>query len=1204
MKKFIYGFIAFFVSFLILIVVAANSSYVIKKVLDTFAPDYNITYGDITGNVFTGVQIDGLKFDEMNISSEIRFSWNPSKILYRHIAIDEVSIDNIDVETLKAFISSLPTSDDTNSSSDDFPLVVNVDKVHISVLPFTEYGVHVEKSVLDAEDIIYETDGIEIGDLHLLIDSNISNIRLSASLNEGTVKARSLKIENIDSEALVSLFSSLDENGTQTDESDEVSEPLNPLIPKIVQVEALNATLKPRKYLDVSIDSLMLKANEVHVDIGKIVEDQRGAIAIGKTHIALESNVGKLDVLGSLDGDTVTLEDVSAMQIDTLALQSMFAPEFNETNATSDMNVSMTEAAQHETPIPTEDEPSLFMPKKVIVKRIRIDILPALYKPVHIHHFTLEGRDLIVDVAKLLIEKGELDLNATTNLSNIREHSSIRNNHLDGHIVLTPNQPLFELYKLPLRKKAIGDIRVDFTASKEKLTLDMTAKAKHILIEQEHNATDANMTEANRTKPFNIDINRLRINGSYLIDAKRVDANIELNVTSPYAKESTLEGRFRMNGDAMVYEGTLRSGEIVGVNADLLTPLRDLKVHFKGDEKQLKTAIDSQGLTGYFNVPDFTQGGALHLETKAPIEVAEMVTLPEELNATKVNAVVDVPLNFKEFVPIKGKASIRSNVANVDADLFYGKRTRLKVKAVVPESSLLKHFDNKIQWGAISPLNLDVQLGEKDIKATVRSSKISAKMNMLPFDGKVTGDIRLAGMITTLNGTLPGNIVIHSDVKSFRDLMRTVKSFYAIEGLPEMDGKLNLSLIVSENKEVYLSVLSPEIIYYADRKTTHTIGDVSMILKKSGGNVELSSYHLIYNDMTFYSSKPSVVDFNETLITIPQLWLNNQLKIMGKLDTKTFKGKIDAKAPTFHFVHEWVDLDTQVDVETVFDGNRTDMNGKITLLEGNIHYDLNTKTFPSDSDIIVVQDMKKESNSTFMENLTMMIKVDSKKPLVYKEGSVNVKAMVDIGVHKALYSDPLIIGSIDIVDGSSYNFQGKVFKLEHSHIYLTGDPTKPMLDLTVKYKALKHMIKIVITGTPTMPNIIFSSVPSLTREQILSLILFDSEEIAGTNDGNDMMKMMGGAMAKAALNDLGVKIDHLVFGEGNSVEVGKKISDKTTVIYINGEIPKMEVKYEYSPTVEVIIGASEQSESIDVVYKNDFNLKHDDIVIKGRGNRE
>jgi translocation and assembly module TamB len=90
-------------------------------------------------------------------------------------------------------------------------------------------------------------------------------------------------------------------------------------------------------------------------------------------------------------------------------------------------------------------------------------------------------------------------------------------------------------------------------------------------------------------------------------------------------------------------------------------------------------------------------------------------------------------------------------------------------------------------------------------------------------------------------------------------------------------------------------------------------------------------------------------------------------------------------------------------------------------------------------------------------------------------------------------------------------------------------------------------------------------------------------------------------MAKSALNNLGVKLDHLVIGEGNSVEVGKKLTDDVTVIYINGEMPKMEMKYNYSPSVEVVVGASEESESLDVVYRKDFNMgSDDDIVVKGR----
>jgi translocation and assembly module TamB len=1179
---------------MLLIVIAANSSFVIKKAVDTFAPDYNLSYSDISGNIFTGVQIDGVRFNDMHITSKIRFSWNPSKLLYKYISISEIEIDDIDVETVKALIASLPSSED-KSSSEPFPLVVSIAKVHISVMPFTMQGVHVAKSVFDAEDVMYSTDEIGVGSLMLALDSNVTNIRLSAGMDEGVLKVKSLDLEAIDSEALQSMFSTSEEE-SPSDPKEDI-EPSIPLIPNIVEIADLNLSLKPRKYLDTAIEVFHLKADRVRVDSMKIMKNRRGALQIGTVLLDMKSDVGDLRILGSLSDDTAILTEVDAKGIDTLALQKYFVPENNETNTSSDINTIK------EKDIKTEQEThdNRLIPQKIIVKKFHTDILPAVYTPVHIHRAALDARNLLLDIPSLMVKKGELDLNATTNLSNIKEHSIIRDNHLEGHIVLTPNQRLFELYKLPLRKKAIGDIGIDFTASKERLSVDMRAKAKHILvIPEDRNTTDTNTSEVNVTKPFNIDINHLHLRGTYLIAKKRADANLDLNITTPYTEESMLKARFHMDGDTLDYDGLMQAGSIIGLDTRLLKPLNGLNIHFKGDKKQLETAIDSEALRGYFNVPDFTQKGLFHLETKAPIAAREMLSLPAELNTTKINAVIDVPLNFRKLVPVKGKATLRSNVANVDADLVYGKLTHLKLTTTVPEDSLLKHYDERVQWDAISPLTIDMKLGETDINISAKSSKISALMKMQPFDGKVTGNVRLAGMNTTLEGEAPGNIVIHSDVDSFRALMKTIRSFYAVDDLPKIDGKLNLSLIVTQGKEVYLSILSPEIIYNESRTVTHTLGDVSMVLKKSKENVELSSYHLIYNDMIFYSGKPSRVDLKDEVVTISELWLNNQLKVTGQLNMKTFKGQIDANAQTFHFAHEWGELDAGVDIQTVFDGNRTDVNGDITVLDGKILYDLNTKTFPSDSDIVIVQDMKKDQNSTFMDQLTMMIKVNTKNPIVYKQGPVNVEATVDLGIHKALYSDPMIIGSIDIVDGSSYDFQGKVFKLEHSHIYLTGDPGKPILDLTVKYKAMKHVITIVVTGTPTMPNIIFSSVPSLSREQILSLILFDSEEAADTNDANDMMKMMGGAMAKSALNDLGVKIDHLVIGEGNSVEVGKKLTDKTTVIYINGEIPKMELKYEYSPHIEVVVGASEQSESVDVVYRKDFNLHDDDIVIKGR----
>jgi translocation and assembly module TamB len=521
------------------------------------------------------------------------------------------------------------------------------------------------------------------------------------------------------------------------------------------------------------------------------------------------------------------------------------------------------------------------------------------------------------------------------------------------------------------------------------------------------------------------------------------------------------------------------------------------------------------------------------------------------------------------------------------------------VLTTIPKNSLLKHFDKNIRWSAISPLKLKARMGEKDIAVSLKSSKITADMKMLPLAGTVDGKIKVAGVTALLEGDKSGTIKLNSNVSSFKTLLGTVNQFYHVEDLPNVEGKLDLSVVITKNGDATLNLNSPKVLYHADRKTIHNIDDVKISVGMKGSTLLLKSYQLSYNKMHFFATKSSVVSFKDQEVTIDQLWLNDELKVTGKLDMKKMQGEILANAEKFHFAHELIDLDSKIDITTTLNGENTDVKGKVTILGGNIHYDLSTKTFPSDSDILIVQEMKKKEASPFMDHLTIALTVDTKEPLVYKEGPVDAKAKVNLGIHKAIFSDPMVIGSIDLVDGSSYVFQGKKFRLERSHIYLTGDPSKPLLDITVKYQALRHLITINVSGTPAAPSVLFSSVPSLTKEQILSIILFDSEEGAATNNANDMMKMMGGAMAKSALNNLGVKIDHLVFGEGNSVEVGKKLTDDITVIYINGEIPKMEVKYEYSPSIEVVVGASEQSESLDVVYIKDFNLgKDDDIVIK------
>ncbi len=1188
MKKIFYSFLILFVVLILSIVFAANSSFVIKKAADVFAPDYKISYDDITGNVFTGVNISGLKFDDKTLTKNITFSWNPSKILYKRVAINEISVEALDVDVLKALIASFPSDD--NSSSEPFPLVVLVDKVHVSVNPFEEQGILISKTLLDVEDVEYASDEIDIDHLMLKVDTNITNVLLEASLDDGKLEINKLLLKNVDTVSLETMFLAKEVNSAKEERSkttqNDTKEPLDPLIPTEVKLDKFVVSVKPREYRSAKIEKVEVKLSELNADISKIMSNSKNSIAIGNFSFVFDSNVTHVDVTGNMKKDIVTLENINLKNVDTLALQALFTPDGNMSDNNSS---SETVTAVEDNNRKQRQKTNNLIPQYVVIKKLHTDLLPATYDPVHILKLVLDAKDIKFNVSKLVVENGDINLDAATNLTNFKHNGKIKDNQLLGGITLTPNQELFELYKLPIRKEAIGDIKIDFKASGEQVVADIKAKAKQVLITQK---SDTNQTDDNTSAAFNVDIDSLLSHVVYTIKGNTLVADTKIMITTPYAKDISIGNQFVMDKN-MSYTGEIKAKELIGIDAKLTKPLQNLNIKYSGDLKSVKTDILSDGLKGSFNSSDLKKG-ELHIETTKALLIDKMVALPPELNGTKVNAVIDVPLDFEKIIPIKAKAKITSNITNLDADIVYGETLQAKVTSNIPTNSLLKNFDNNVKWNAINPLVINVDLAEKDATLKLKSKELSSDIKYILDNGQVDGTIRLAGLVTNVTGIAEENITINSNVNSIKSLMSSVQSFYTLEGLPPIEGALNLSVDVMKLEQANLSLSSPKIIYHADRKTAYVVNDVKLVVSADKSKVQLKSYAVTYDEMKIFSTKPSVVNIKDNNIEISELWLNDQLKVVGTYNIKTKKGDVSTDATTLHIAHKMIELDSAINIKTVLNGEKTSVKGKVVLLGGDIHYDLGAKTYPSDSDIIIVQDIKKEEASPFMDNLSMLIDVTTKKPLIYKQGPIDIQAKVDLDVHKGEHGELMVLGEVIILKGGSYTFEGKKFILDKSNIYFTGNPNKPLLDISVQYKSLNHLITIGISGTPATPNITFSSIPSLNKEQILSIILFDSEEGAGTNSGEDMMRMMGGAMAKSALSDMGIKLDHLAIGSSGSVEVGKKLTDKITFIYVKDEIPQVRVKYQHGPRLESVLSADEESNAYDIVYKRDF--KSEDII--------
>lgn len=916
--------------------------------------------------------------------------------------------------------------------------------------------------------------------------------------------------------------------------------------------------------ISIGVDSFVrqnIAVFDVRLEAEKIVYD-RDAFTVEGARLEVDTNVTQIQLQADLLDQVLEVESLSLKNINVQTLEKILFGRDNNTT----QNIPPQEEDTNQ-----KTKKSPFVPKYVKIKQAEITFLSTVYDPLELEHFMLSGEGLIFDVEKLLIEQGGIDLNTTANLGSILYKGKIHQNMLSGTMQLSPSEALFDLYKLPVRKEAFGKIVMDFNASKEQITAEIKAKATQVLKGKEGE--------------FNFDIDDLRSHVVYEINSKTLEAVSHLMITTPYAKGISLSNRFEMDNN-ISYSGDIKAQALTGIDPQLIEFLKHPVLDYEGNASSIQVQLDSDNIKGHITSSDFKQG-MLHLETKETISLEGIVDLPKELKEAKGSVIVDFPFNFDSNQTFKGKANINSNLADVDADIFYGKKLQIVLQGIVPKNSLLRPYIKELKWDALSPLKADITWSDKTLVAAVDAKALKLSISHNQTNAKINGKLTVGGMNAEIDGLLNKKFTVNINTHSFQSLIQNIQSVYMLEEAPKIDGNAEILAVVTELKNIELRLTSPKIVYHADRKTKYTLTDILLKSRLEASKLILENYTLTYDGQKFFAAKPSTIQRDGDILRLSEFWVNDELKTEGFYNMKTSKGDFSATANMLHVSHERAEFDSKIDLKASLDGNKTSVKGEIVLLGGNIYYDMSQKSFASDEDIIMVQEMKKKQ-SPFMENLSTEIQVKTQKPLLYKEGDIDIQIIADLGIYKSEYAPFAVIGTVEIPEGGSYMFEDKKFIFKKSYLYFTGNPGKPVLDARIGYRSLNHFITIVATGTPDAPIINFSSSPSLSREEILSVILFDSEAGAGTNNGDDMMKMMGGAMAKSALVNAGVKIDHLVLGEDNSVEVGKKLTDRITIIYVNDEISSVKLKYRHTPHTESVIEASEISQSYDIIYKTDF----------------
>ncbi|MDD3774855.1 MAG: translocation/assembly module TamB domain-containing protein [Sulfurovaceae bacterium] len=812
----------------------------------------------------------------------------------------------------------------------------------------------------------------------------------------------------------------------------------------------------------------------------------------------------------------------------------------------------------------------------LIIQKGSVTTTPYAYKHYRFNRMEAKMDEIFFDINKNSFKKGDIEFKTDLNYGKVNlKAQAIGGMDFKGSGDLTVNQMYYDRYHIPIDAKQVNYAVIDdFNVSKHGLTVLARTKGNKIF-------KDMNSTN-------NLDV--ISLNSEVFYSSKTENTTITSNAVakSHYAPRILLTSKVFVDKDQnTTYQGTANAKNMTNLHPKLLQVLTDTKVIYKGDENSFDAAINTKDFKGSFKSDGF-KGGMLNAESKKQMLIKEWLELPKTIENTKGIASIKAPVSFKSPFFTTFDAELKSDLIDAAGKIVNDKTVwTIDVLANVPSNSTLRKLYPSIKWDALAGSKVKIGVEKDSTNIDIGANELSTRLRYANTPKTLDGTISIGGLQGTISGSTTGILKIRSNTSSIENALAALNKFVNFTP-PPLRGDLDVDASIDNLTKGEISLISSSIYFGEASRDQKPIEKLNAKLSFTEAGLSISNYNFVYDKIKYFSTKQSVVNIDKETLKVGSLWVNDQAKVDGTYNIVTRKGNFNIIANNLLISHEAATVKLDASLLASVDNDNINLKGNIVVLDGDILYYFGQKTFPSDDDIIIIQDLKQKTSSSFVKNLSLSIKVISKASLRYKQSDSSFNAKLDLSLEK-LQGEPLMVfGLVTIPKGGYYIFGGKRFNTETSYIYFIGDANRPQLDLQATYRAPNHTIRVNIAGTPGNPLVNFSSTPKLTREQILALIMFDSEMESGKYTEEEMMKMMGGIMAKSILSDIGLQVDHLVFGADNSVEVGKKIGKRLTLIYANDDVSKAKLKYEFTSNIEGVMTVSQESNSADIVYKKEF----------------
>jgi translocation and assembly module TamB len=817
--------------------------------------------------------------------------------------------------------------------------------------------------------------------------------------------------------------------------------------------------------------------------------------------------------------------------------------------------------------------------KKIKIGNFKTDIKPYDYKKYNIKKLEIRAYDFYTDMVNF---DAKTSIIAKTNMWEFSSNGYLKDKKFltDAKVILIDKY--FKKFVPFFDHSKIHPIKLSLKVDKDGLSSDIFLKSDNLLIgklkDLNLSVTDAKAKAKLSFKPINLEV---------LIDG---------NISSKHSKLIRVKSNLHYDKKRkFTYDGQLFSKELRNLDKNISNLFRDTKVSFYGNKRNIQAKLINKNLSAEYNSTHY-KNGLLTINSNKILIKRYIGNLPKRLSNLELNAKATIPIDFKKLKNYNADISLRSNALNIDGKLIYENGFSLNAVAKLTPNSILNRFDKNIKTEAIFPLNIESTLERNSLKTNLSHKDLSADI-LYQLDTKyLDTKVVLDDEEFTLKGKPNDQFSFKASTISLKTFQEKAEKFYNFKKEP-LDGEITINGKIDRNS-ADIDINSRWLVYEYKPNKFAFAEKIKLNINKKADQFILKNYYFstyLDYDRVFFAKKPSLFTYKNSQIDIRNLWVNDQASIVGKYNIKKSNGEFNLNAKPYHYKGKEGDIYANISLRTLLLPTQTEISGNIDLLKGIITYKAKKSHYIQDDDIIVIQDQQTKELAKRKSKLILDVSVISKKPIIYKTDDTNVLLDFDLKFWKDKSEELQLLGMSKLLEGTHIEAK-KEFKVQNGEILFAGDILNPFLNINVSHQSDPYEILININGLLDSPIINFSSTPFLTQSDILSILLFDSttqELFSSSGDSSKAaLSMFGNTFAKELVANFGIKLDKLVLSTtedgGFGLEVGKKISRKVTILYINDIVQTIKVKYQHSRRFETDITISPDTSGIDFLYKNEY----------------